>query len=132
MGLGGAARRLPRSSHRDRDAAHSGQMRRTGSVECSGPPSTETPIGVSSMVREHRPQEAVVSVMGSLPSRWTDHLYVDLDPAAESNQPMVPACPPSQRNSRPARDPGFAARFVGVTTPNGLAWTWKPITCRCN
>src|SRR5271166_3682433 len=38
---------------------------------------------------------------------------------------MVPVCRPSQRTSRPARDPGFATRFVGVTTPNGHAWTWK-------
>ena len=45
-----AARRRPRAGHRARDAAHSGQMRRTGSVECSEPPSTETPIGVSSIV----------------------------------------------------------------------------------
>ena len=54
-----------------------------------------------------------------------------MDPAADSNQPMVPQCCPSQRSSWPARDPGFATHSVGVTTPNGLAWTWKPITCRC-
>ena len=131
IGRGEAARRRPCSSQRARDAAHSGQMRRTRSVECSRPPSTETPIGVSSIVREHRPQQAVVSVMGYSPSRCTDHLCVDLDPAADSNQTMVPVCRPSQRSSRPARDPGFAPRPVGVTTPNGLAWTWKPITCRC-
>ncbi len=75
--------------------------------------------------------QAVVSVMGSSPSRWTDHLCLDLDPAADSNQTMVPVCRPSQRINLQARAPKFAPRPVGVTTPNGLAWTWKPITCRC-
>ena len=88
-------------------------------------------LGVSSIVREHRPQEAVVSIMGYSPSRCTDHLCVAWDPAADSNQTMGTVCRPSQRSSRSARDPGFASRPVGVTTPNGLAWTWKPITCRC-
>ena len=52
--------------------------------------------------------------MGYSPSRCTDHLCVDLDPAADSNQTMVPACRPSKRSSRPARDPRFALRPVGA------------------
>ncbi len=68
---------------------------------------------------------------------WIDDLQVPDshmgfdDQVADSNQTMVPVCRPSQRSSQPARDPGFAPRPVGVTTPNGLACTWKPITCRC-
>ncbi len=75
--------------------------------------------------------QAVVWVMGSSPFRWTDHLCPDLDPAADTNQTMVPVCRPSQRINLPARAPRFALCPVEVTTPNGLAWTWKPITCRC-